>query len=151
MASAEALRRADLAAIHVAKKALGWDDDMYRDIMFTVCSVRSAGELDHAGRVRFLKHLQSCGATATGPNSRQKATQASRKPWTTQHKLVWSLWQQLADAGLARQRDRVAIDAWIKQHQVGVDRLEWCNAAQLDLVILGLKQWLARKPKPEVS
>ena len=28
-------RRADLAAIHIAKQALGWDEDTYRDVMAT--------------------------------------------------------------------------------------------------------------------
>ncbi len=49
-------RKADLAAIHIAKKDLGWDTDHYRDILFSVCRVKSSAELDFTGRKRFLAH-----------------------------------------------------------------------------------------------
>lgn len=133
-------RRADLAAIHVAKKALAWDDDTYRDILFTVCRVRSSADLDFAGRKAFLAHLQACQAkmgTST-PAGRAKT------PWSPSQKRIWSLWQQLADAKLVNVRDRKALDAWIKR-QTGVDRIEWLNAAQLDLVIDSAKRWLNRR------
>lgn len=136
-------RRADLAAIHIAKKALGWDEDTYRDIMFTVTRIRSAGELDFTGRKRFLAHLQAC-MKQKGLAPRQKAAQAPRSPWTATQRRLWSLWQQLADAGLTAARDRKALDAWV-QRQTGVDRLEWLTAQQIDLVIASAKKWLARK------
>ena len=133
-------RRADLAAIHVAKKSLAWDEDTYRDIMFTVCRVRSSADLDFGGRKAFLAHLQACLAKmgATAPAGRTNA------PWTPSQNRLWSLWQQLADAKLVNDRHRAALDAWIKR-QTGVDRIEWLNAAQLDLVIASAKRWLTRK------
>lgn len=133
-------RRADLAAIHVAKKALAWDDDTYRDILFTVCRVRSAGELDFAGRKRFLAHLRAC-QVQTGI----KAPVAPEKtPWGPQQRLLWALWQQLADAGLVNDRSRTALQAWATR-QTGVARLEWLTSAQRDLVIDSAKRWLSRK------
>lgn len=133
-------RRADLAAIHMAKKALAWDDDTYRDILFTVCRVRSSAALDFAGRKAFLAHLQACQANMgiAAPAGRTKTA------WSPSQRRLWSLWQQLADAKLANARDRKALDAWIKR-QTGVDRIEWLNAAQLDLVIASAKRWLSRK------
>jgi phage gp16-like protein len=58
-------RKADLAAIHIGKAALGWDDDFYRSILKAKCGVGSAALLDHAGRKRFLDHLRACGWSAT--------------------------------------------------------------------------------------
>lgn len=133
-------RRADLAAIHVAKKALGWDDDTYRDIMAAVCRVRSAGELDFAGRKRFLAHLRACQeqkGIAT-PAKRAKA------PWGPKLKLLWSLWQQLADAGLVADRSRAGLATWATR-QTGVSSLEWLKPQQLDLVLNSAKGWLDRK------
>ncbi len=133
-------RRADLAAIHIAKKALEWDEDTYRDVMFTVTRFKSAGELDFAGRKRFLAHLQACMVQA-GMVTKAKGTKA---PWNPSQRRLWSLWQQLADAKLVTARDRKALDAWVHR-QTGVDRLEWLNEAQLDLVITSAKQWLGRQ------
>lgn len=133
-------RRADLAAIHVAKKALEWDDDTYRDVMAAVCRVRSAGELDFAGRKAFLAHLRAC-QVQKGIATPAKRPQA---PWGPKLRLLWSLWQQLADANLVNDRSREGLSAWVTR-QTGVDRLEWLKPAQVDLVLNSAKGWLERK------
>lgn len=140
-------RKADLAAIHIAKAALGWDDDFYRTVMQAKCGVRSAGELDYAGRKRFLAHLQACGWQG-GPRGRpgagDGASGRSRAPLTAPQRKMWSLWQQLADAGLVDNRRMPALLAFVKR-QTGVDRLEWLTAQQEDLVLESLKRWLRRE------
>jgi phage gp16-like protein len=132
-------RRADLAAIHVAKKALSWDDGTYRDIMFTVCRVRSAADMDFTGRKRFLAHLRAC-QQQMGIDVQPARP---RVPWSPQMRMLWSLWQRLADAGLVDTRDKAALTAWVKR-QTGVDVPEWCTTQQLDAVIESAKNWLAR-------
>lgn len=139
-------RRADLASIHLAKKALGWDDDLYRDVLFAVCRVRSAADLDFTGRKRFLAHLRSCGWNGGADTQRRAGTPASapaRRPLTAPQRKLWSLWQQLADAGLVEDRKMPALVAWVKR-TTGVDRLEWLTGRQEDLVIEAAKQWLQR-------
>lgn len=133
-------RRSDLAAIHIAKKDLGWSDDEYRDILWTVCNVRSSAELDMGGRRRFLAHLQSCGWTS--PRGRSEAANKG-KPWTRPQRLIWSLWQQLGDAGRVEHRDRKALEAWLHRY-TGVQKVEWLNRHQQQLAIEALKAWLAR-------
>lgn len=132
-------RRADLAAIHMAKAALAWDDDMYRDIMFTVCRVRSSAQMDFTGRKRFLEHLRKCQQEmGIQPRGDWKP-----KPWSPPLRALWSRWQQLADAGLVHERSRDALQAWVKR-QCGVDRLEWLTTHQLDALLASAKLWLAR-------
>ena len=156
----EAGRRADLAQIHIAKKDLGWDDDFYRDILFSLGRKRSAGDLDFTGRKLVLAHMRACGWT---PGAKRKpgakavagaavATSAgasgkpARPPLTRHQGKLWGLWQQLADAGRVQDRSMAALNAWIKGHQrPGPDRLEWLNGPQLDWVIEAAKKWLARK------
>lgn len=135
----EGARRADLAAIHMAKKALGWDDSTYRDIMFAVCRVRSAGDMDFTGRKRFLEHLRKC-QQQMGIPPRGDYRPA---PWSPPLRALWSRWQQLADAGLVHERSRDALQAWVKR-QTGVDRLEWLTTHQLDALLASAKLWLAR-------
>jgi phage gp16-like protein len=135
-------RRADLAAIHMAKAALGWDDDMYRDIMFTVCRVRSSAQMDFTGRKRFLEHLRKCQQQmGLAPRGDFKPA-----PWSPPLRALWSRWQQLADAGLVHERSRDALQAWVKR-QCGVDRLEWLTTHQLDALLASAKLWLARAAK----
>ena len=136
-------RKADLAAIHIGKKALGWDDAQYRDLLWTVCQVRSSADLDFTGRKRFLAHLQACGWAQHVP----AAAKRPKTPWTPKQRLIWSLWQQLADASLVSSRSRTALDVWVKR-QTQVDRLEWLNPHQVELVIHSLKGWLARRGEP---
>lgn len=136
-----AIRQNDLAQIHIAKKALGLSDDEYRDLLSTVCNVRSSAELDLAGRLRFLAHLQACG-WARGPT---KGTRGGT-PWNPAQRRIWALWQQLADAGLISKRERPALEAWLLG-QVGVQRVEWLNVHQQQLAIESLKAWLARSKK----
>lgn len=139
-------RKADLAAIHIAKKQLGWDDAMYRDILWTVCRVKSSGELDFTGRKRFLEHLRQCGFVnaqtrrGTAAGRPRRAVSGELSP---QQRLMFSLWQQLADAGLVHERRMSALVAYAKR-QTGVERLEWLKPKQEDLVIESLKKWLAR-------
>jgi phage gp16-like protein len=133
-------RRADLAAIHVAKKALGWDEDTYRDVLSTVCSgIRSSADLDHTGRKRWLAHLAACQAQAG--IARPQAPK--RAPWGPQLRKLWSLWQQLADKKLVSDRSREALQAWAT-NQTGVSRLEWMNAHQTDQIVNQAKAWLKR-------
>lgn len=139
-------RRADLAAIHVAKKQLGFDDETYRDILWTVCQVRSSGDLDFAGRKRFLAHLRACQAQVA-PKPQARTDRPAKPAWSPQLRLIWARWQKLADRGLVDHRTRQALDAWVFR-QTSVDRLEWLNSMQRDLVLASLKRWLERGEEP---
>lgn len=133
-------RNNDLAAIHVAKAKLGLSEDEYRDLMATVCSgVRSAAELDFTGRKRFLAHLNACLKARQAP----QPARVVRQPLTPSQRLIWSLWMQLADAGLVAQRTMSAVEAFAAR-QTGVDKLDWLNGKQEELVIESLKRWLDR-------
>lgn len=140
-------RKADLAAIHIAKADLRWDDDFYRDVLYSVCRVRSSALLDFTGRKRFLAHLRACalaGGVKTGTPATKPASARVRAPLTPPQKKMWSLWQQLADANLVDSRKMPALLAFVKR-QTGVDRLEWLNPQQEKLVVESLKRWVHRK------
>jgi hypothetical protein len=133
-------RNGDLAAIHMAKAQLQLSDDEYRDLMATVCNgIRSAAELDWTGRRRFLAHLQAC-VKQLAP---QGPARHIRAPLTPAQRLMWSLWMRLADAKLVGDRTMKALEAFA-QRQTGVERLQWLNKQQEDLVIISLKSWVKR-------
>lgn len=131
-----ASRRADLAAIHIGKKALFWTEEEYRDLLWTVCQARSSAELDFAGRKRFLDHMRACGFKGPAPK-------AQRAPLSPMQAKIWSLWQELADEGRVKERRMPAIDAFCKRY-TGVDKMLWLNYQQEEQVVNHLKQWLKR-------
>jgi phage gp16-like protein len=133
-------RKADLAAIHIARKALGWDEDTYRDVLQQQCGVRSSADLDAAGRRKWLVHLRRCVEQA---KSSSPISTANRRPLTGPQAKVWSLWMQLADKGLVQARTMAAIDTWVAR-QTGVDRMVWLAPHQFNLVMESLKRWLER-------
>ena len=138
--AARPARNGDLAAIHMAKAQLQLTDDEYRDLMATVCAgVRSAAQLDWTGRRRFLAHLQAC----LKHRAPQGPTRHIKSPLTPAQRLMWSLWMRLADAGQVGDRTMKALEAFA-QRQTGVERLQWLNKQQEDLVILSLKAWVKR-------
>ena len=128
-------RHRELAAIHVAKKQLGLDDDAYRDMLFTVARVRSAADLDHAGRQAVIEHLRKRGFTrpVTRPepprdHGRKPAVPADRQA------LVNKLEALLADA--ARPWNYVRSMA---KRMFGLDQLEWASADQLRRLVAALE------------
>ncbi len=58
-----------LAQIHIAKAQLGLDDDTYRDMLWAVARVKSAKDLDHAGRARVMAHLVASGFKPAPPKN----------------------------------------------------------------------------------
>lgn len=133
-------RTQQLARIHVIKKALGWDDDLYRDVMSQVCGATSAAALDDAGRAKLLAHLQTRKDAQDGKPARPVKP---RKPLDATGRKLWSLWMQAADKGMVQQRTMPALNAWLHR-QTGVERIEWLSGKQADLAIESLKLWIAR-------
>ncbi len=58
---ASLLTRALLAKIHIAKKALGLDDDTYRDLLERIAGVRSARELQHIHLMELQREFRRLG------------------------------------------------------------------------------------------
>jgi len=131
----EDYRRAELGKIHMAKKALGLDDDTYRDVLWAVCRVRSSADLDSQGRFKLIAHFKHLG---------WKSSRGKRPKLDPQSRKVWSLWYQLKDAGLLASASAKALRTEVKK-LTGCDDLRFCDIEQKNLIIECLKKWLARE------
>lgn len=130
-------RRRELAKIHLGAAALGMDtsdknpESPYRAMLWTVARVRSAADLDAAGRARVLDHLKACGFEgARGrphPGAPHNLAASERGP---QLKKIEAL---LASA----KRPWVYADGMARR-MFHVERIAWCNPAQLHSVIAAL-------------
>jgi len=87
--------------------------------------------------------MKACGWNGGGQRHPGPAQRAARPSLTLEQRKVWSLWQQLADAGAVQSRKSAALMAWV-QRQVGIDRLEWLHGKQAEMAIESLKLWLDR-------
>lgn len=131
------IRKRELAQIHVAKSQLGIDDDAYRAMLWTVARVKSAADLDWAGRKKVLDHLK-----AKGFKIKSRPAPAASKAG-----LVSAVRASLIACG--NKPDAYADG--MARHMFHLERFEWCTPAQLRKIIaaLGYQQKraeAARKP-----
>lgn len=118
-------RNNELAKIHIAKKQLGMTDEAYRDMLWTIARVRSAGDLDAAGRKQVISHLRSCGARF---KRKHRPTPAAGKKGSINKIKAMLATKQRPDSyadGMARK-------------MFHVDRFEWCTEDQLRRIIAAL-------------
>lgn len=129
--------RATLAAIHVAKKDRGLDDDAYRDMMERVAGVRSASALDANGARLVMLEFERLGFAGT---NNRKGTAGDRRPIVLKARALWiSLWQldEIHDS-----RDS-ALDAFTKR-TTGKETLRFCTNGEAGKVVEALKAWCER-------
>lgn len=148
-------RNNGLAQIHIAKAQLGMADDTYRQVLWAVARVKSAKDLDHAGRQKVLDHFKACGWKPAPPKGVPRGGQgplpmpARRADLTGPGKFdaQWSkacaLWGCLADGGVVKDRSEAALMAYVER-QTGSAHWRWLNGHQCNTVIESLKRWCAR-------
>jgi phage gp16-like protein len=135
-------RRAELAAIHVAKAQLGLDDPTYRAIVERVSAkfrrdpVSSSAQLDSRERTALIEELRAHGFRRVTPRS-------APAPGSLQESKIRAIWQALADAGALKDSSEKALLKFVRRvaHR---DALAWLTADDANKVIEGLKAWHAR-------
>lgn len=117
-------RKQQLAKIHIGANQLGLDRDTYESMLWTIARVRSARDLDEAGRDRVLQHLRARGFRERNSG---RPHNARRSP---QIRKIEAL---LADA----KRPWKYADA-MAQRMFKVDRVAFCRPDQLTKLIAAL-------------
>lgn len=134
------LRQANLAKIHIAKKALGLDDDTYRALLARVAGVTSAKDLNPRQVSAVLAEFQRLGwQPPAKPPSRPAPNPASDRK-----KLIGKIEAQLATAG----RPWAYADAMCSR-MFKVERVEWCDSDQLQRLVAALVYDARRHGRPE--
>lgn len=127
-----------LAAIHVARRQLGLDDDTARDLYERVTGKRSAKEMSEAERNRVVQELRRQGFT------QPPSTGTRRKLEGPFAKKLQALWIAAWNLGLVADRRDGALLAFVKR-QTGIDHTRFLvAAADADKAIEALKGWTAR-------
>lgn len=132
--TAPTARRANLAKIHLAKKALCLDDATYRAVLQRVCGRDSAADVDYAGHLKLLAEFRRLGWSPAAKTPKRPSVK------TPQQRKLRLLWLRLIEAGAVRSTEESALLHFVKK-RTGVERLEWLTAAQAGALIESLKAW----------
>lgn len=145
-------RRSLLARIHIAKKELGLDDDIYRDCIELVTGQRSASKLTIVQLRALIEHFQSKGWSAKASTAKNPSSKAgTRYRSTSQRPMVrkiYVLWKILFEAGKVKVKRP---DGYAKrmtkttERPDGVANVEWLSDEDAYAVIEGLKNWITRE------
>lgn len=143
-------RKKALAQIHIAKKQLGLDEGVYREMLVNLtgkpsCSMMAIGEL-----YQVIKHLESAGFKKY----------RSQKYYSPKSKgqlidVMRAIWIEMYKAGIVRDGSEVALTHWAKRASskrnggIGVESLDWLERDQrlASQVLEDLKQWQKRALK----
>ncbi|MHB2265833.1 regulatory protein GemA [Aliihoeflea sp. PC F10.4] len=126
-----------LAAMHVAKKQLGLDEETYRAVLVRVTGKESAKTMSEAERNRVVEEFRKQGFKKAS----KAASRAFDGPFA---KKLQALWIGAWNLGLVRDRGDQALTTFIKR-QTGIDAARFLrNAHDAAHVIEPLKAWMAR-------
>ncbi|TBZ98261.1 regulatory protein GemA [Rhizobium leguminosarum bv. viciae] len=133
---------ASIAAIHVAKKQLGLDDDTYRAKLARITGKSSAKEMTEVERQQVLTVFRNEGfapaPAALRADGRQKLTGKYAKK-------LQALWVAGWNLGIVRDRDDKALVAFVKR-QTGIDHTRFLVFADDGRrAIEALKGWIKRE------
>ncbi|APO76085.1 hypothetical protein AM571_CH03291 [Rhizobium etli 8C-3] len=131
-----------IAAIHVAKKQLGLDDDTYRAKLARITGKQSAKEMTEDERQKVLTVFRNDGfmpaPTARRGDGRQKLTGKYAKK-------LQALWIAAWNLGIVRDRGDSALVSFVKR-QTGVDHTRFLvYADDANRAIEALKGWMRRE------
>lgn len=117
------------------------DDAAWRALLQRCAGVASSTQITSLARANaVLAEFRRLGIGAA--TARPKLTAMQRK--------MWSLWQQLADAGRVDNRKMAGLLGYVKR-QTGVEALAWLTWPQEYQVVESLKRWLARGETPSTE
>lgn len=130
-------RRALLAKVHIARKALAIEEDSYRALLMRVAGGESAGDFTDAQLVRVIDEFRRLGWKGD--------RKLSDKP---QVRLIYGLWKELKP--FLQYHSPAALAAFVER-QTGIAKPEWLSPEDANKVVEGLKAWLARVKAKEAA
>ncbi|MEO6217737.1 MAG: regulatory protein GemA [Sphingomonas sp.] len=125
-------RHSLIGKVHVAKKALGLDDDLYRGVLFDVAGQRSAADCTDSQLIAVVKHFESRGFSA---KAKSGAPKPADNPMARKARAMWISLHQL---GAIDNPSEPALEAFACR-QLGCEKLQWANQALAYRLIEALK------------
>lgn len=123
-----------IKALQTGRRKLGMTEEEYRALLSGVTNGRktSSKELNGEELSRALAALRKAGFHTTAIPQLRK---------------IKSLWYEMHDLGIVRNRSDQAIETYIRRI-TGTQKIEYCSSQELQLVIESLKNWIDRIEEP---
>ncbi|WP_051298669.1 gp16 family protein [Marinobacterium litorale] len=147
-------RKAALAQIHIAKKQLGLDDDIYREMLENITGKRSCSGMAIGELYQVIKHLENVGFKRNRGGQPKSRRQQYYSPKSKGQiiDVMRAIWIEMHQAGIVRDGSELALTHWAKRASskrnggVGVDSLDWLerDTKLASQVLEDLKQWNKR-------
>lgn len=144
-------RKSALAQIHIAKKQLKLDDDIYRDTLQQISGKRSCGDMHISELYKVLSHFEKCGFKRKAPTTRRAKKQYSPKASGQIIDVMRAVWIEMYHQGIIEDGSEMALTKWAERQSsqlnggVGIAELEWLERTKLASPVLeSLKQWHKR-------
>ncbi|PHI35945.1 GemA protein [Pseudoalteromonas sp. GCY] len=140
--------------IHVGKTSLGWDEDLYRQVLVELtkkesCKGMNVGELN-----KVLSHMKDKGfkveAKKSGKGRNSPMTRDIAPEDKTPLDKLRQVWIAMSHRGYLRDGSEAALLNWSKSQakrmnsNIAIERLEWLRAPMVHALIEQLKSWYAR-------
>lgn len=137
-------RQKDLAIIHSEAKALGLDDDMYRDFLETLTGKRSAAELKGRERQIVIDEMNRLNGSNKEKNKRRGCSKTKRiRPADDRQPLVKKVYALLYALDLPLDYAESTLSQMFGSQAPA--KLEWANVGQLQKLIAALEIYKRRQ------
>ena len=144
-----ASRNNDLAAIHIATKALGLTTEDAQALKLHVTGKASAKDMTVPQRRQLLAHLSGLQAQAAGKpkpvytGQRRELERSANDGQDGRWRKARALWALLAQAGVVNVNTDAALTKYVLR-QTKVEAWRFLNGYQINTVIESLKTWCTR-------
>ena len=142
-------RQSDLAAIHIAQKALALTKEDSEALKLSVTGKASAADMTLAQRRQYLAHLSGLQAQRAGSpkpayiGPRRELNISPDDPDNSRRAKAQALWHALAVAGHVRIDSHYALMAYVER-QTKCTAWRFLNGYQINQVLEALKRWCIR-------
>lgn len=131
---------ADRKKVHIARKQLMMDDDVYRDILrVNFNGAESSTDLSDSEIKRLITIFQAKGFKPLFGRKKQDM----QAPKDAMSKKIKALWITLFEMREVRNSSETALNAYCRR-MTGIDRRHWLDNKQKAVVIESLKSWVER-------
>jgi len=137
--------------IHVGKRELGLDDDIYRALLMGSVQKDSTSAMSVPELERVLAHMKKSGFTVRHKSPKDRPRDSAHPPGglsrniaqDAQSKKIRALWLSMHEMGAVRDCSEAALGAYVKRI-TRLDALQWLDGDQASRVIETLKKWQVR-------
>jgi len=140
------ITNAQKTLLHVVKSKLGWEDDLYRQVLVRVAGVTSSVDLDREGFDAIMGFADYCGFRPLAKGAPRYGVRPGMASFA-QLELIRELWREVHGQPVC---DDAALTGWLKKwHKV--EHMRFLTADGARKAITGLKAWKARPAKPKAA